>query len=66
MKFGYSSREQICERIGERSGSVATASFAGIDPEASSKKPVLAVHHMSKSFEGGSCSARRLLADLCR
>ena len=27
-------------------------SLAGVDPEASSKKPVLAVHRVSKSFEG--------------
>jgi ABC-type sugar transport system ATPase subunit len=38
--------------IGEKPGSAVTESLAGVDPEASSKEPVLAVHHVSKSFEG--------------
>ena len=42
----------IRERVGERPGSAVTESLAGVDPEASSKEPVLAVHRVSKSFEG--------------
>ena len=39
------------ERIDESPGSALTESF-GVDPEASSKEPVLAVHRVSRSFEG--------------
>src|SRR5579863_915282 len=52
MTFGCLSNELICERGSERPGSVMTESPAGEEPGASSKEPVLAVHRVSKSFEG--------------
>ena len=44
--------KQLRERVDERPGSAVTESTAGVDLEASSKEPVLAVHRVSKSFEG--------------
>src|SRR3954471_7426165 len=44
--------KQRRERVGERPGSVVTESLAGVGPRASSKEPLLAVRHVSKSFEG--------------
>lgn len=40
------------ERVDENPRSAVKESLAGVDLEASSKEPVLAVHHVSKSFEG--------------
>jgi ABC-type sugar transport system ATPase subunit len=45
-------RQEGRERVGDSSGSIVTESLAGLDPEAYSKEPVLAVHHVSRSFDG--------------
>jgi rhamnose transport system ATP-binding protein len=51
MKFAMLVKEGR-ERVGDSPGSIVTESLAGLDPEAFSKERILAVHRVSKSFEG--------------